>query len=138
GFHNEGVAECINSTISGNTAGNTSGGLGNEGQLTVSSCTITNNRAGNTGGGLDTQFTSAGTPVVRNSIISGNTPNDCLGVIDSHGYSVLGRGCSVVTNDVYALDPQLGPLANNGGATMTHALLSTSPAINAGNPATPA
>jgi hypothetical protein len=31
------------------------------------------------------------------------------------------------------IDPQLGPLADNGGTTQTHALLSTSPAIEAGN-----
>ena len=31
--------------------------------------------------------------------------------------------------------PGLGPLANNGGPTLTHALLTGSPALNAGNPA---
>ena len=35
------------------------------------------------------------------------------------------------------MDPLLGPLANNGGPTQTHALLAGSPAINNGtNPAT--
>ena len=33
------------------------------------------------------------------------------------------------------INPQLGPLANNGGPTMTHALLATSPAIDKGNAA---
>jgi hypothetical protein len=32
-------------------------------------------------------------------------------------------------------DPMLGPLQNNGGLTQTMALLSGSPAIDAGNPA---
>jgi predicted outer membrane repeat protein len=32
-----------------------------------------------------------------------------------------------------AIDPMLGPLADNGGPTMTHALLAGSPAINAGD-----
>ncbi len=35
------------------------------------------------------------------------------------------------------MNPLLGPLANNGGPTQTHALLAGSPAIDAGNPATP-
>jgi len=35
----------------------------------------------------------------------------------------------------YGLDPLLGPLANNGGSTLTHALLPGSPAIDAGDPA---
>src|SRR6185436_2788228 len=35
------------------------------------------------------------------------------------------------------IDPQLATLADNGGPTQTHALLAGSPAINAGNPATP-
>ncbi|MEZ6072922.1 MAG: choice-of-anchor Q domain-containing protein [Pirellulales bacterium] len=33
------------------------------------------------------------------------------------------------------VDPLLGPLADNGGPTMTHALLPGSPAIDAGDPA---
>ena len=33
------------------------------------------------------------------------------------------------------LNPQLGPLQNNGGPTPTHALIATSPAIDAGDPA---
>ncbi len=36
------------------------------------------------------------------------------------------------TNDSFA-DPKLGPLANNGGPTLTMALLPGSPAIDAGN-----
>ena len=32
-----------------------------------------------------------------------------------------------------AIDPRLGALADNGGPTMTHALLAGSPAINAGS-----
>jgi hypothetical protein len=36
-------------------------------------------------------------------------------------------------SDSNAINPQLGPLANNGGQTDTRALLTGSPAINAGN-----
>src|SRR5205814_1974182 len=36
--------------------------------------------------------------------------------------------------DIRNTNPQLGPLQNNGGPTMTHALLAHSPAIDAGDP----
>jgi len=38
-----------------------------------------------------------------------------------------------VNGNIVGLDPNLGPLQNNGGPTQTHALLPGSPAINAGN-----
>ena len=39
-------------------------------------------------------------------------------------------------NDILVpIDPKLGPLADNGGPTLTHALLAGSPAIDAGDPA---
>jgi hypothetical protein len=45
-----------------------------------------------------------------------------------------------VGSRAHPIDPRLAPLANNGGRTQTHALLSGSPAIdrgdNAGAPAT--
>ena len=36
--------------------------------------------------------------------------------------------------NLFGLDPRLGPLTDNGGPTLTHALLPGSPAINAGGP----
>lgn len=41
-----------------------------------------------------------------------------------------------VDGNLIGVDPKLGPLANNGGSTLTHALLPGSPAINAGDDAT--
>jgi len=38
------------------------------------------------------------------------------------------------TGDIRNTDPQLGPLQGNGGPTFTHALLTGSPAIDAGDP----
>jgi hypothetical protein len=46
-------------------------------------------------------------------------------------------GCNIVgdaTGNLLGVDPLLGPLQNNGGPTLTHALLGGSPAIAAGNP----
>jgi len=36
------------------------------------------------------------------------------------------------TSDINNMDPMIGPLTNNGGPTLTHALLDGSPALGAG------
>ena len=38
--------------------------------------------------------------------------------------------CSAVASDIIAAAAQIGVLANNGGPTLTHALLAGSPAID--------
>ena len=48
-------------------------------------------------------------------------------------FSTLGIADGTNPSDIIGLDPKLGPLANNGGMTKTHALLKHSPAINAGD-----
>ena len=57
---------------------------------------------------------------------SGMTPAR-VGAPDVDGNLIGGPGYGFV-------DPLLGPLADNGGPTLTHALLPGSPAINAGDP----
>ena len=47
---------------------------------------------------------------------------------------MLVPNCTVNGSAPILADPKLGPLQNNGGPTQTHALLSGSPAIDAGNP----
>jgi hypothetical protein len=77
---------------------------------------------------------------IRNTIIAGNTGDaatpDVAGAISSQGNNligVVGTSTGWVASDLLNTPAQLGQLANNGGLTQTHALLSTSPAINAGN-----
>lgn len=99
-----------------------------------------NNSKGD-GGSLysDTTFFSSPAPQVSNSILAGNfaaNGADCAGEVDFQGYNLLQTpaGCTNVgisTGDLTGISPSLGPLADNGGATFTHALLSGSPAINA-------
>ena len=48
-----------------------------------------------------------------------------------HGLTARG---DTGTDNITGVAPLLGPLANNGGPTLTHALLPGSPAINRGNP----
>ena len=55
------------------------------------------------------------------------------GAIVSAGHNLDGDGTCNLTaaGDISAVDPLLGPLADNGGPTETHELLPGSPAIDA-------
>ena len=60
-----------------------------------------------------------------------------FGVVDT--VNGVGSNTNTATwtfnNILVPIDPMLGPLADNGGPTLTHALLAGSPAIDAGDPA---
>jgi len=131
-----------NTTVSGNSAVASGGGIFNDGDLTINNTTITNNSAPSYGGGIVGDFVSL------NSIVAGNRGTywvDCsLGSLVSLGYNLFGNisGCqySAGTGDhvvVSARNLRLTPLQDNSGSTFTHALMEGSPAIDAGNPATP-
>src|SRR5436190_1308654 len=80
---------------------------------------------------------------IDSSIISGNTCNGApsdLGEDSNTGTSIPGANNLIGHSDIqvppdtiFANDPRLGALANNGGATQTHAVLADSPALDAGN-----
>jgi len=148
GFFVQGALTLDNSTVSGNFAGLDYGGIGdfNPGgtadRVDISNSTIVNNRAvGNVGGfGVDDSF-DAGQNSLRNTIIanniSGGTSKDVFGPITSEGYNLIKNttGASITgttTGNITGVDPQLGPLQNNGGPTKTHALLKGSRAIDKG------
>jgi hypothetical protein len=62
---------------------------------------------------------------------------DFYGSYTSLGYNLFGNssgGSGYAGTDLLDVDPLLGPLQNNGGQTWTMALLTGSPAINAGDP----
>ncbi len=129
-----------NSTISGNTAqGFFGGGIRNTGQatLTILNTTITDNSAQTGGGVHSSQFGVQN--YFRNSIFAGNSADsfpDFKGPLNGSGYNLFGSssgGTGQASTDILDVDPMLGPLADNGGPTLTHALLSGSPAINAGD-----
>lgn len=142
-----------NVTISGNRAALSGGGIAAFAlELTLTNVTITDNHAdndntgGETGGGV--YSTSFAPTTLRNTIIYGNyrgsgttTADDLAGDganTVTANFSLIGTSTAVTVNGVNNLsgDPRLGPLANNGGATLTHALLSGSAALNAGDPDT--
>jgi hypothetical protein len=132
-----------NSTVSGNTEGNSypynMGSIVAKGTLIISNSTITNNQGGIYQFGSISLLNS----ILINNIVSG-TGRDCVGSITSKGYNLIGNTCAItkqvgdqISTTASPINPQLGPLANNGGPTFTHALLKGSPAISAGNPAVP-
>ena len=141
------VLNVTNSTISGNTATADGGGIRvvglNQPTVNVLSSTITANTAANGGG----TFPEAGNTVnLKGSILAGNTGTvsapDCGGVLTSQGHNLIGNpaGCTISNQqptDIVGPNPGLGPLADNGGPTQTHALTPGSLAIDAGPPDAP-
>ena len=77
----------------------------------------------------------SGTVTIRNSIIrnAGTICNTAIGKVLTGTNFLSDATCGAGFNPA---DPKLGPLADNGGATPTHALLAGSPAINAASPCT--
>jgi len=122
-----GTNRIINSTIAGNTAVNDGGGLFSwvpstlPGTTTISSTIIGNNSAG--GIGNDLRTSGAGTFAANHSLIQSDDGGHT--VVDS---ATSGDGFGNIVDD----NPLLAPLADNGGFTLTHALLAGSPALNAG------
>ena len=155
-FHDSGPLTIVNSTLSGNTANNQGGGIYSRlGQLAVRHSTITGNQAlgmnsdpVRPGGGVMRSGLAAYSTNLEHTIVAGNSGqfsgDDLRGSFTAR-YSLIGiqtgetfivdNGGNLIGNPGSPINPLLGPLANNGGPTMTHALLAGSPAIDAGDPA---
>ena len=145
GILNYGRVYLTNVTLSGNVARNDqfSGGYGggiynaSDSQAVITNCTITKNRATRDGGGIFQTGTAE--VIIRNSIVSGNVANftyDAYGVLNSHGYNIFGTPTGFtgwIQTDRFFAGAGLAPLGNNGGPTLTHAVLSSSPALNTGS-----
>ncbi|MEM8865832.1 MAG: choice-of-anchor Q domain-containing protein [Planctomycetota bacterium] len=115
-----------NSTLSGNVAGAGGGAIFSANALaTIYSSTITENTA-EFGGGI---VGIGGQVDIFNSIVAGNTAVGGVGAGNNVVRDVFFDAFSLVD-----VDPLLGPLADHGGPTQTHALLPGSPALDAGDP----
>lgn len=149
GIYSSGFLEITNSTVSGNSSEHGGGGLyAADGSLTMNGVTVANNQVlSGDGGGV--MITGTVTATITASLIALNQDldpallaPDCnltSGTTQSLGYNLVGNpaGCGWVpaVGDLVGLpgdplDPMLGPLMDNGGSTLTHALLPTSPAID--------
>lgn len=74
--------------------------------------------------------------ILKAGATGGNISNE-LGTVSSYGYNLGSDGCGgflTGPGDQVNTDPMLGQLQDNGGPTLTHALLPGSPAIDAGGP----
>ncbi|MFL6590298.1 MAG: choice-of-anchor Q domain-containing protein, partial [Chthoniobacterales bacterium] len=150
---NDKKAMIINSTISGNHASGSGGGICYSDQtdnpgatLTLANTTVTNNYTQSSDGGGVVNGKSdfpGGVLYVNNSIIAGNTVPagktgpDFAGDLTSQGYNIIGdvhgTGFNQAPGDQLGVNPKLDALQDNGGPTPTHALRSGSPAIDAGD-----
>ena len=150
-----GTLTLINCTVSGNS-GDKGGGIGSFGTARLINCTVTGNSASIAGGGVFDIGLGGGT-TANNTIIAGNTrndgttPDDILGPLGSifrpannnligdaatSGGIANGVNGNIVGNGgagTIDINTVLNTtLANNGGPTLTHALVPGSPALNAG------
>ena len=155
GIDNEAaMLQIANSTISSNSAGIYGGGIWNDvmfgGSATsiVLNCTFDGNSAtgntyiGGSGGSIANEvggFGGSATVEIGSTILqagaSGGNLTNSSGTVTSLGYNLSSEGAGgllTVTGDRINTDPMLGPLQNNGGLTLTHALLPGSPAIDQG------
>ena len=107
--------------------------------LKVSNSTLSGNSGGQRNGNVI--LNKQGTLEIGDTILKAETSNMNIlndrGRITSFGYNLSsdnGGGVLTGPGDQINTNPMLGPLQNNGGPTFTHALLTGSPAINAGDP----
>ncbi|RYD85182.1 MAG: hypothetical protein EOP84_03310 [Verrucomicrobiaceae bacterium] len=150
--------ELTNCTISANIAKEDGGGIYLDlnnmegGSVAISGSTITNNICNSDsdysgdGGGI---YWSRSPVTIQNTIIArnfdglnnvgpGTNYRDYSGTMISAGYNLIGNttGTTITgttTGNKVNIDAKLGTLKNNGGRTLTHALLTGSPALDAGS-----
>ena len=136
-------------TLTRNSAGSNGGAVQNDAGSTLVArhCTIVSNAAAVSGGGLRlfsgpvtlahcliAYNTDAGAGPDLNTVSSPLTAGCNLLRIGTGSTLVDGVNGNRAGSDASPLDPRLGPLQNNGGATLTYSLLPSSPARDAGDP----
>ncbi|MEX1253326.1 MAG: flexitail domain-containing putative surface protein [Dehalococcoidia bacterium] len=143
GIWNNGTFTLANSTLSGNGElgpGDVGGGVFNAGgSFSAQHSTITGNKTG--------VYITAGTVSLKSTILGANLFSDCLGFVGANSVNSQGHnlihdtsGCTITgdtSGNVTGVSPNLGPLGDNGGPTLTHALLPGSAAIDAGSASCP-
>ena len=143
-----------NSTVSVNEADSGAGiriGDGADGELEAANSTIAANRAGSDGGGihLAAYETEAAEMLLTSTVVGDNTaagaPEDldrqddaesggfdlAFSLVEAPGDAPLFQ--SDGDPNITGVDPQLGPLANNGGANLTHLPSPDGPLIDKGD-----
>lgn len=147
-FENSGSTMLVlNSTLTGNTA-KTGGAFCNQGSITMRNSTVGGNTASLGGGAFYQDSASVfkfGNTIIAGNFADGGAPEITFqaGAITSEGNNIVGDSAGDAANtrnpiayqstDILDRSPMLGALSNNGGTTPTLALLTGSPAIDAGS-----
>ncbi len=125
-----------NSTISGNSAKNSGGGIGNfAGSLvTIKNSTIAFNVTTGNGGGIGGSSVTLNSVIVANNTAGGTGP-DVNGPVTADFTLFSNNSGATITgaNNVENLSANLTSLGSFGGPTQTHGLLTGSNALNVGN-----
>jgi hypothetical protein len=128
-----------NSTLSANQATNEGGGLFwypgvGTGPVTILNSTLASNISGTQGGNIYAGGAANASIQLKNTLVAFGSPTNCDNPVASQGYNLENaNSCGLAASgDKINLNPKLGSLQNNGGATFTQALQLDSPAIDAG------
>ncbi|MEZ6071650.1 MAG: choice-of-anchor Q domain-containing protein [Pirellulales bacterium] len=156
-LYNRGDATIVDSTLSSNMVTDDGGAIWSYSILSITGSTISDNSAGDAGGGVIGDMSIAYSTIAGNfadhgggvwasgnllehTIVANNTATssgpDIRGTVTAN-WSLIENTTDATINgadNITGLDPNLGPLADNGGPTETQALLPGSPAIHAGDP----
>jgi CSLREA domain-containing protein len=126
-----------NSTVDGNSA-NGGGGVNSAGTAVLNAVTVTANNSNNSNGGGIAR--NGGSFNISGSILAGNiggtTGRDCSGSAMFAFQNIVQStpGCNPSGTPLTIADPKLGPLADNGGPTLSHLPIVASPGVQ-GSPA---
>jgi hypothetical protein len=140
GVHVDGPSTFTNVTIAGNTALGTAGSTALVGERVLAAVVDADDTESGSGVFVSGQ---EGKATFQNSIVANNTPaaaacgiDEKRNVVLSAGFNIdSGNSCRFIgAADQENTDPQLLPLANNGGATPTQGLGPVSPARDSANP----
>jgi len=123
-----------NTTIAYNESDYGAGLSSHNSTVSLTHATIVGNKADYTGGGVTAS--GSGLLLLRNDLIAGNAHHNCYPYLitfsDGGGNLEDANDCELTQpTSMTNTAPLIGPLADNGGGTLTFALLPHSPALNA-------
>jgi hypothetical protein len=131
GIYNASTATITDSTFASNNAAHGGGGaIDNDGTLAVGASTLSGNTTTGAGGAL---LNDGGLSLAASIVANSSSGQNCSGSITDAGYNLDDDGScglSAVNHSQSDVDPDLGPLQDNGGPTETQAPALDSPAIN--------
>ncbi len=133
-----GALTVINSTISNNTSQTSGGGIfkgPRPGTAQIINSTVADNTA-KEGSGIfvDVGYTQPEVTLLNSIVANNHGSENCGGptLVNSAGFNLASdESCNLVAaSDIVAVNPGLDSLGDNGGATLAHALLPGSPALD--------